>query len=154
LYFTGKTLNIDGMNPLQKSNMTTELVITLLIIGLAAGILSGLVGVGGGLIVVPALIFFLGYSQHQAQGTSLGLLLLPVGILAVINYYNKGQVDIKVVAVMGIAFVLGGWLGSKMALRLPADTVKKIFAVFLFYSAFKLLKWDKAIFNWIRDMFR
>ena len=70
--------------------MTTELVITLLLIGLAAGILSGLVGVGGGLIVVPALIFFLGYSQHQAQGTSLGLLLLPVGILAVMNYYNKG----------------------------------------------------------------
>jgi len=134
--------------------MTAELVITLLIIGLAAGILSGLVGVGGGLIVVPALIFFLGYSQHQAQGTSLGLFLLPVGILAVINYYNKGQVDIKVVAVMGIAFVLGGWLGSKLALRLPADTVKKIFAVFLFYSAFKLLKWDKAIFNWIRDIFR
>ena len=134
--------------------MTTELVITLLIIGLAAGVLSGLVGVGGGLIVVPALIFFLGYSQHQAQGTSLGLLLLPVGILAVINYYNKGQVDIKVVAVMGIAFVLGGWLGSKLALRLPADTVKRIFAVFLFYSAFKLLKWDKAIFNWIRDIFR
>ena len=134
--------------------MTTELVITLLIIGLAAGILSGLVGVGGGLIVVPALIFFLGYSQHQAQGTSLGLLLLPVGILAVINYYNKGQVDIKVVIVMGIAFVLGGWLGSKLALRLPADTVKKIFAVFLFYSAFKLLQWDKAIFNWLRDIFR
>jgi uncharacterized protein len=142
------------MNPLQKSNMTTELVITLLLIGLAAGILSGLVGVGGGLIVVPALIFFLGYSQHQAQGTSLGLLLLPVGILAVINYYNKGQIDVKVVAVMSIAFVLGGWLGSKLALRLPADTVKKIFAIFLFYSAFKLLKWDKAIFNWIRDIFR
>ena len=134
--------------------MTTELVITLLLIGLAAGILSGLVGVGGGLIIVPALIFFLGYSQHQAQGTSLGLLLLPVGILAVINYYNKGQIDVKVVAVMSIAFVLGGWLGSKLALRLPADTVKKIFAIFLFYSAFKLLKWDKAIFNWIRDIFR
>lgn len=134
--------------------MTTELVITLLVIGLAAGILSGLVGVGGGLIVVPALIFFLGYSQHQAQGTSLGLLLLPVGILAVINYYNKGQIDVKVVAVMSIAFVLGGWLGSKLALRLPEDTVKKIFAIFLFYSAFKLLKWDKAIFNWIRDIFR
>jgi len=134
--------------------MTTELVLILLLIGLAAGILSGLVGVGGGLIVVPALIFFLGYSQHQAQGTSLGLLLLPVGILAVINYYNKGQIDVKVVGVMSIAFVLGGWLGSRLALRLPEDTVKKIFAVFLFYSAFKLLKWDKAIFNWIRDIFR
>lgn len=133
--------------------MTTELVITLLLIGLAAGILSGLVGVGGGLIVVPALIFFMGYNQYQAQGTSLGLLLLPVGILAVMNYYNKGHIDVKVVAVMSIAFILGGWLGSKLALRLPEDIVKKIFAIFLFYSAFKLLKWDKAIFNWVKEMF-
>ena len=141
------------MKPIQPHTMTTELLITLLIIGLFAGILSGLVGVGGGLIIVPALIFFLGYSQHQAQGTSLGLLLLPVGILAVLNYYNKGQIDIKVVAVMSIAFVLGGWLGSKIALRLPADTVKKIFAIFLFYSAFKLLNWDKAIMKWFREIF-
>ncbi len=134
--------------------MTTELVITLLLIGLAAGILSGLVGVGGGLIIVPALIFFLGYNQYQAQGTSLGLLLLPVGILAARNYYNQGQIDVKVVLVMSIAFVLGGWLGSKLALRLPVDTVKKIFAIFLFYTAFKLLEWDKAIFNWVRDIFK
>ena len=141
------------MKPIQPHTMTTELLITLLMIGLFAGILSGLVGVGGGLIVVPALIFFLGYSQHQAQGTSLGLLLLPVGILAVLNYYNKGHIDIKVVAVMSIAFVLGGWLGSKIALRLPADTVKKIFAIFLFYSAFKLLNWDKAIMKWFREIF-
>ena len=133
--------------------MTTELVMILLLIGLFAGILSGLVGVGGGLIIVPALIFFLGYSQHQAQGTSLGLLLLPVGILAVLNYYNKGYIDIKVVAIMSIAFIFGGWLGSKIALRLPADAVKKIFAVFLFYSAFKLLGWDKAIAKWIREIF-
>ncbi|WP_276501294.1 sulfite exporter TauE/SafE family protein [Terrimonas pollutisoli] len=134
--------------------MTAELVITILLIGLFAGILSGLVGVGGGLIIVPALIFFLGFTQHQAQGTSLGLLLLPVGILAVINYYNKGNVDIKVVAVMSIAFIAGGYLGSKLALRLPEDTVKKIFAVFLFYSAFKLLGWDKAIFNSIKELFK
>lgn len=134
--------------------MTAELVITILLIGLIAGILSGLVGVGGGLIIVPALIFFLGFTQHQAQGTSLGLLLLPVGILAVINYYNKGNVDIKVVAVMSVAFIAGGYLGSKLALRLPEDTVKKIFAVFLFYSAFKLLGWDKAIFNSIKELFK
>jgi len=133
--------------------MTAELVILILLIGLAAGVLSGLVGVGGGLIIVPALIFFLGFSQHQAQGTSLGLLLLPVGILAVINYYNKGNVDIKVVAIMSVAFIAGGWLGSKLALRLPEDTVKKIFAVFLFYSAFKLLGWDKAIVKWVRELF-
>jgi len=141
------------MKPIQKDTMTTELVMILLLIGLFAGILSGLVGVGGGLIIVPALIFFLGYSQHQAQGTSLGLLLLPVGILAVLNYYNKGYIDIKVVAIMSIAFIFGGWLGSKLALRLPADAVKKIFAVFLFYSAFKLLGWDKAIVKWIREIF-
>jgi len=141
------------MKPIQKDTMTTELVMILLLIGLFAGILSGLVGVGGGLIIVPALIFFLGYSQHQAQGTSLGLLLLPVGILAVLNYYNKGYIDIKVVAIMSIAFIFGGWLGSKIALRLPADAVKKIFAVFLFYSAFKLLAWDKAIVKWIREIF-
>jgi len=133
--------------------MTAELVILILLIGLTAGVLSGLVGVGGGLIIVPALIFFLGFSQHQAQGTSLGLLLLPVGILAVINYYNKGNVDVKVVAIMSVAFIAGGWLGSKLALRLPEDTVKKIFAVFLFYSAFKLLGWDKAIVKWIRELF-
>ena len=141
------------MKPIQQNTMTTQLVMILLLIGLFAGILSGLVGVGGGLIIVPALIFFLGYSQHQAQGTSLGLLLLPVGILAVLNYYNKGYIDIKVVAIMSIAFILGGWLGSKIALRLPAETVKKIFAVFLFYSAFKLLGWDKAIVKWTRDIF-
>ena len=141
------------MKPIQQNTMTTQLVMILLLIGLFAGILSGLVGVGGGLIIVPALIFFLGYTQHQAQGTSLGLLLLPVGILAVLNYYNKGYIDIKVVAIMSIAFILGGWLGSKIALRLPADTVKKIFAVFLFYSAFKLLGWDKAIVKWTRDIF-
>ncbi|HKO81053.1 MAG TPA: sulfite exporter TauE/SafE family protein [Chitinophagaceae bacterium] len=134
--------------------MTAELIAIILVIGLCAGILSGLVGVGGGLIIVPALIFFLGFNQHQAQGTSLGLLLLPVGFLAVMNYYNKGNVDVKVVAIMSIAFIAGGWLGSKLALRLPEDTVKKIFAIFLFYSAFKLLGWDKAIFNWIRDLFR
>ena len=92
--------------------MTTELVITLLLIGLAAGVLSGLVGVGGGLIIVPALIFFLGYTQHQAQGTSLGLLLLPVGILAVMNYYNKGQIDVKVVAGNEHRLCIG-WLAGK-----------------------------------------
>src|SRR6186713_1469314 len=142
------------MKPIQKDTMTTELVMILLLIGLFAGILSGLVGVGGGLIIVPALIFFLGYSQHQAQGTSLGLLLLPVGILAVMNYYNKGYIDIKVVAIMSIAFVLGGWLGSKLSLSLPQDTVKKIFAIVLFYTAFRMMGWDSVIAKWVKGVFQ
>src|SRR4051812_35466171 len=102
--------------------MSTQIVIILSLIGLIAGMLSGLVGVGGGIIIVPALIFFVGFSQQEAQGTSLGLLLLPVGILAVLNYYNKGYIDIKVVFIMAIAFVIGGWVGSKLAVTLPELT--------------------------------
>ena len=137
----------------QTKKMTTELVLILLLIGMAAGMLSGLVGVGGGIIVVPALVFFLGFSQHEAQGTSLGLLLLPVGILAVMNYYNKGFIDIKVVIIMSIAFVLGSWLGSKLALSLPQDTVKKVFGLFLLYTAFKMLNWDAVIINFFKKVF-
>ena len=130
-----------------KRKMTAQIVIILILIGLFAGMLSGLIGVGGGIIVVPALVFFLGFTQHEAQGTSLGLLLLPVGILAVSNYYKQGYIDIKVVAIMCLAFVVGGWLGSKLSLALPADTVKKIFAIVLFYTAFKMMGWDSAIVN-------
>ena len=127
--------------------MTAQIVLILILIGLFAGMLSGLIGVGGGIIVVPALVFFLGFSQHEAQGTSLGLLLLPVGILAVLNYYKQGYIDIKVVAIMCLAFVVGGWLGSKISLALPQEIVKKIFAVILIYTAFRMLGWDTAIMN-------
>lgn len=134
----------------QKQVMDTQVVILLVVIGLASGMLSGLVGVGGGIIIVPALVFFLGFSQHQAQGTSLGLLLLPVGILAVMNYYNKGYIDIKVVLIMSIAFVAGGWAGSKLSLALPEVTIKRVFAIVLFYAAFRMLGWDK----WLMNLFR
>lgn len=133
--------------------MSIQTVFLLLLIGLFAGTLSGLVGLGGGIIIVPALIYFMSYSQHQAQGTSLGVLLLPVGILAVINYYNKGYIDIKVVVVISIAFVIGGWFGSKLALSLSQQTVRKIFAVVLFYTAFKMLSWDMIIYKWFKSVF-
>src|SRR5688500_10239412 len=94
-----------------KRTMTLQIVLILILIGLFDGMLSGLIGVGVGIIVVPALVFFLGFSQHEAQGTSLGLLLLPVGILAVANYYKQGFIDVKVGAIMCLAFVVGGWLG-------------------------------------------
>jgi uncharacterized membrane protein YfcA len=127
--------------------MTVQIVLILILIGLFAGMLSGLIGVGGGIIVVPALVYFLGFSQHEAQGTSLGLLLLPVGVLAVLNYSKQGYIDIKVVAIMCLAFVVGGWLGSKVSLAISEELVKKIFAVVLFYTAFKMLGWDTAIIN-------
>src|ERR1700710_2852682 len=123
--------------------MTIQTILLLAIIGFAAGVLSGMIGIGGGIIIVPALVFVLGFSQQQAQGTSLGLLLLPVGILAVMNYYKQGFIDIKVVGIMSVTFILGGWLGSKFALSVPQETVKKIFAVLLIVVAVKMLFFDK-----------
>jgi len=105
--------------------------VSLLIIGLAAGIMSGMVGIGGGIIIIPSLVLFLGYSQHQAQGTSLGLLLPPVGILAVMNYYKAGFVNVKAALIMCITFIIGSYLASLFAVTLPEIVVKRIFALFL-----------------------
>ena len=123
--------------------MSIQTVLLVILIGLAAGILSGLVGVGGGIIIVPALVFLLGFSQHEAQGTSLGILLLPAGIFAVINYYKQGYIDLKVVFILFIGFVIGGYLGSKISLNLSEAAVKKIFAVVLLVIAGKMLFFDK-----------
>ncbi|HEV7329559.1 MAG TPA: sulfite exporter TauE/SafE family protein [Flavisolibacter sp.] len=126
----------------KKPPMTLQLFLILSLIGLLAGILSGLIGVGGGIIIVPALVFFLGFTQKEAQGTSLGLLLLPIGILAVMNYYNKGLIDVKVVGIMAVAFLLGGFLGSKIALAISEEALKRIFAIVLFYTGLKMLGFD------------
>jgi len=141
-----------------QQKMTTEMLITVLLIGLAAGILSGLVGVGGGIIMVPALIFFLGYTQHQAQGTSLGVLTLPVVIIASFYYYQQCQkmgtpMDLSVIGVLAVSFIIGGYFGSKLAISLNTETLKKIFAIVLFYTAFKMLGWDAAVFKWVKGIF-
>jgi uncharacterized membrane protein YfcA len=123
--------------------MSVQTIVLLIIVGVAAGMLSGLVGLGGGVIIVPALVFLLGFSQYQATGTSLGILLLPAGIFAVMNYYKKGYIDIKVVLLIFAGFLLGGYLGSKISLSLPQATLKKIFAVVLILIAGKVLFFDK-----------
>ena len=123
--------------------MSTYTLIMLLVIGLAAGTLAGLVGVGGGVIIIPALVYFLGFSQKEAQGTSLGILLLPVGILAVINYYKQGFVDIKVVLLVSAAFIIGGFFGSKLALSISQETLRKVFGTLLLVLAIKILFIDK-----------
>ncbi len=123
--------------------MTAQLIALIIIIGFAAGMLGGMIGIGGGLIIVPALVYFLSFSQHKAQGTSLGLLILPVAILGVINYYKKGYVDPKVVGLLALGFVAGSYLGSKWALALPQGTLKKVFAVFLLLLSLKMLFVDK-----------
>lgn len=123
--------------------MSIQTIVLLLIVGLLAGMLSGLVGLGGGVIIVPALVFILGFSQHQATGTSLGILLLPAGIFAVMNYYKKGYIDVKVVLLIFAGFLVGGYLGSRMSLNLPEGMLKKIFAVALILIAGKVLFLDK-----------
>lgn len=120
----------------------TELII-LILIGLAAGVLSGLFGVGGGVIIVPALVFFVGMSQHQAQGTSIGLMLLPIGILAAYNYYNTGNLDIKAGLIIALAFVVGGYFGSKLSLNLDQLMLKRAFGVFMLFVAIRLIFFSK-----------
>jgi uncharacterized protein len=145
-------------SPYNKKEMTGELIAIVLIIGLAAGMLSGLVGVGGGIIMVPALVWFLSYTQHQAQGTSLGVLTFPVILLAFLKYYKDcnemGQpLDFKVIALLGAGFIVGSYFGSSIALKIDEKLLKKIFAVILFYSAFKMLEWDAAIARWVKGVF-
>jgi uncharacterized protein len=119
--------------------METNTIALLLFVGIMAGIISGFVGIGGGVIMVPALVLLLGYSQHQAQGTSLGVLMFPVVFLAVRNYYRAGAIDPKVVAVIAVAFVIGSYFGSKWSLALPADVVRKAFGGVTLLVALKLI---------------
>lgn len=128
---------------IKKLNMDLQTIVILILIGIAAGILGGMVGVGGGIIIVPALIFFLGFSQKMAQGTSLGILLLPIGILGVIQYYKQGYIDMKVVIIISLGFVIGSFFGSKIALSLPQETVKKIFAILMIVVGIKMMFFDK-----------
>jgi uncharacterized membrane protein YfcA len=138
--------------------MTTQIILLIIIIGLFAGILSGLVGVGGGIILVPALVYFLNYSQHQAQGTSLGVLTFPVVIVAFLKYYydtkKMGEpIDFSVIGLLAIGFVVGGFLGSSLALKIDKEALRKIFAVILFYTAFQMLKWDVFIIRFFKKIF-
>lgn len=132
--------------------MDLQTIIILVITGLAAGILGGMVGVGGGIIIVPALVYFLGFSQHTAQGTSLGLIMLPVGILGFIHYYNSCKtagepIDFKVIGLIALGFIAGSYWGSKFAVSLPQETVKKIFAVLMIVVAVKMIFFDKKSTN-------
>ena len=113
--------------------------IILIVIGLLAGILSGLVGVGGGILMIPLLIMFLGLTQHQAQGTALFAMLPPIGILAAMNYYKEGFVKWEYAAVIALTFVVGGYFGSKLSISLPEQTVRKVFGVIMLIGAIKLI---------------
>jgi hypothetical protein len=110
--------------------MTIQTIILLMCIGLTAGVLSGLIGIGGGIIMVP-LLLLMGFTQTQAQGTSLAALLPPVTLLAVINYHKAGLIDWRFAIIISIVFVVGGYFGSKLAIQIDQKILKKVFALTL-----------------------
>jgi uncharacterized protein len=118
-------------------NLTTILI--LIMIGLMAGIFGGMFGVGGAIIMIPAMVYFLGVDQHTAQGTSLAVMLPPIGLFAAYNYYKDGQVNIWYAAIIAITFMIGGYFGSRIALHLSEQLMRRIFAIFLLLVALKLI---------------
>tara|TARA_B100001758_G_C18097274_1_gene446541 strand:+ start:302 stop:706 length:405 start_codon:yes stop_codon:yes gene_type:complete len=124
--------------------MDATTFIILLLIGLFAGIASGFVGIGGGIIIIPCLIYFLNLDQYQAQGVSLALMLPPIGVLAFYSYYQSPEADISKIhiiyaIIMAVFFVIGGWLGSKLSFRTPVHIVKLIFGILMLYASYKMI---------------
>lgn len=119
--------------------ITVGTVLILVAIGVLAGMLSGFIGVGGGIIIVPGLVYFLGLTQFQAQGTSLALMLPPIGILAFYNYYKAGNVNLVYAAIIAVTFIIGGYFGSKISLRLSPNKVKLAFGVLMLYVSIRMI---------------
>ena len=113
--------------------------LSFIVLGLVIGILSGIVGVGGGIILIPALVYFYGFSQHMAQGTSTAMLLPPIGILAAYTYYKHGYVDIRATALLCTGFVLGGLFGAKIAVYLSNDVLKRGFGILLMLISLRMI---------------
>ncbi|HEY4361115.1 MAG TPA: TSUP family transporter [Bryobacteraceae bacterium] len=116
-----------------------QLALALILVGLVAGVLSGLIGIGGGVVVVPALVFLFGYSQHRAEGTTLALLIPPIGILAVMPYFKQGHVDVRAAALICVGFLAGGWIGGQLANSLSSVTLQRVFAIALGVIAVRML---------------
>jgi uncharacterized protein len=114
-------------------------IISYLVLGLAAGILSGLVGIGGGILIVPALVFLFGFTQQQAQGTTLALLVPPIGILAAWTYYQHDFVNMKAALFIAAGFIVGSFLGSRFVTGLPNSTLEKVFGTFLVLIGLKMI---------------
>jgi uncharacterized protein len=119
--------------------MSISMLLILLGIGIITGAMAGMLGIGGAIIMIPALVYFMGFSQQTAQGTSLAVMLPPIGILAAYNYYKAGHVDIKFALILAGAFLIGSYFGSKYALTLPQATLKRIFGILLLLVAVKML---------------
>lgn len=125
--------------------MDWQQLIIIAMIGILAGLLGGVLGLGGAIIIIPALVMLLGFSQQMAQGTTLLMLVLPVGALAAWQYYKAGNADIKTAAILAVTFFISGYFGAKMANSIPQDILKKLFAALLILIAVKMLFFEKAL---------
>ncbi len=114
-------------------------ILLYLLLGLVAGCLSGLIGIGGGVLIVPVLVFWFGMSQHEAQGTTLALLVPPIGLLAAWTYYKQGYVDLKIATFICVGFFIGGLLGAKLATGLSNAVLSKVFGGAILALALKML---------------
>lgn len=119
--------------------MSTSTILILIMIGLGAGILSGLIGIGGGMVIVPALVLILGLTQHQAQGTSLFILAMPVVLLGLMNYWKSNNVNWQFGLIIAVAFAIGGYFGSKLSLKLSPSILKLIFGFLMAMLSIKLI---------------
>ena len=124
--------------------MSVTTLMLLVIIGFGAGILSGMIGIGGGLIIVPALVYMLGINQFSAQGTSIAAMLPPIGILAAFNYYKADAINMKYAIIIGLTFVVGGYLGSKLTLNFISESMlRKIFGIVMLVGGIKMIFFSK-----------
>ena len=119
--------------------MTVAQITLIILVGLSAGLLGGTLGVGGGIVVIPALIFLFGFSQHAAQGTTLAFMLPPVTILATWNYWKNGHVDWRYALILSVTFLIGAYLGSMLVENIPDKVLKKLFGVLLLFMAIKMI---------------
>ena len=119
--------------------MSTTMLLILIGIGIVTGFMAGMLGIGGAIIMIPALVYLLGISQQTAQGTSLAVMLPPIGIIAAYNYYKAGHVNIRFAIILAIFFLVGSYFGSKLALTIPQPILKKIFGILLLLVAAKML---------------
>ena len=111
----------------------------LMLLGFFAGVASGLIGIGGATVIIPALVFLFRFDQHTAQGTTLAMMVLPIGFLAALTYYRAGYVDLRVAAILAIGFIFGGLVGARYAIALPGPTLQRVFGVALLLIAIKMI---------------
>jgi uncharacterized protein len=116
-------------------------IVGLIVLGIVAGVLSSMVGIGGGIVIVPTLVIGFGLAQHTAQGTTLAMLSVPVALASVINYHKAGAVNWQFVIWLCLGFVIGGYFGSQFALQIPEKMIKRVFACLLIVVAAKMF-WD------------